>query len=48
MSIDLSKLSYKVNNEVVKKTVLDKLVAKINNTDTSALIEKYIIMLKKY
>ena len=33
--IDLRKLSNVVNNEVVKKTVYDKLVAKVNDIDTS-------------
>ena len=34
VSLDLSKLSNVVKNEVVKKTVYDKLVAKVNNIDT--------------
>ena len=38
--VDLSKLSDVVKNYVVKKTVYDKLVAKVNNIDTSALILK--------
>ena len=33
--VDLSKLSDVVKNYVVKKTVYDKLVAKINKTDTN-------------
>ena len=33
--VDLSKLSDVVKNYVVKKTVYDKLVAKVNSTDTS-------------
>ena len=33
--IDLSKLSNVVNNDVVTKTVYDKLLAKVNNIDTS-------------
>ena len=33
--VDLSKLTNVVKNEVVKKTVYDKLVAKVNNIDTS-------------
>ena len=33
--IKLSKLSYAVKNDVVKKTVYDKLVAKVNTIDTS-------------
>ena len=39
-SVDLSKLSDVLKNYVVKKTVYDKLVAKVNNIDTSALILK--------
>ena len=37
---DLSKLSYVVKNDVVKKTVYDKLVAKVNNIDTSDFVLK--------
>ena len=33
--VDLSKLSNVVKNDVVKKTVYDKLVAKVNNIDTN-------------
>ena len=33
--VDLSKLINVVKNEVVKNTVYDKLVAKVNNFDTS-------------
>ena len=33
--VDLSKLSDVVKNDVVKKTLYDKLVAKVNNIDTS-------------
>ena len=36
--VDLSKISNVVKHEVVKKTVYDKLVAKINNIDTSGFI----------
>ena len=36
--VDLSKLSNVVKNDVVKKTVFDKLVAKVNNIDTSGLV----------
>ena len=32
-SVDLSKLSNVVNNDVVKKIVCDKLLAKVNNID---------------
>ena len=38
--VDLSKLSDAVNNDVVKKTVYDQLVAKLNNTDTSDFVLK--------
>ena len=37
---DLSKLSNVVKNDVVKKTMYDKLVAKVNNINTSALVKK--------
>ena len=35
VSVDLSKLSNVIKNEVVKKTVYDTLVAKVNNIDTN-------------
>ena len=38
--VDLSKLSYVVRNDVVKKTVFDKLVAKVNSIDTSGFVLK--------
>ena len=38
--VDLSKLSNAVINEVVKKTVYDKLVAKANNIDTNGFVLK--------
>ena len=38
--VDLSKLSNVVKNEVVKKTVCDKLVAKVNNIGTSGICFK--------
>ena len=38
--VDLSKLSNVVKNEVVKKTVYDKLVAKVNNIDASGFVLK--------
>ena len=38
--VDLSKLSDVVKNDVVKKAVSDKLVAKINNIDTSDFVLK--------
>ena len=37
---DLSKLRRVVKNDVVKKTVYDKLVAKVNNIDTSDFVLK--------
>ena len=36
----MSKLSDLVKNEVVKKTVYDKLVAKVNSIDTSGFLLK--------
>ena len=38
--VDLSKLSNVVNNDVVKKTVYDKVVAGVNNISTSGLVKK--------
>ena len=38
--VDLSKLSDIVKNDVVKKTVYDKLVAKLDNIDTSGFVLK--------
>ena len=38
--VDLSHLSNVVKNEVVKKTVYDKFVAKVNNIDTSIFVLK--------
>ena len=38
--VDLSKLSDAIRNDVVKKTVYDKLVAKVNNIDTSDSVLK--------
>ena len=41
ISADLSKLSNVVKNDVVKKTVINnKLVAKVNNIDTSDFVLK--------
>ena len=40
VSVDLSKLSDVVKNDVVKKGVYDKLVAKVNNIDTSRFVLK--------
>ena len=38
--VDLSKLSDVVKNDAVKKTVYDKLVAKVNSIDTSVFVLK--------
>ena len=38
--VNLSKLSDVVKNDVVKKTVYDKLAAKLNNIDTSDFVLK--------
>ena len=38
--VDLSKLSDVVKNDVAEKTVYDKLVAKVNNIDTSGFVLK--------
>ena len=38
--VNLSKLSDVVKNDVAKKTVYDKLVAKVNSIDTSAFVLK--------
>ena len=40
VSVDLSKLSDVVKNNVVKKTVYDRLVAKVNSIDTSRFVLK--------
>ena len=40
VSVDLSKLSNVVKNDVVKKTVYDKLVAKVDNIDTIDFVLK--------
>ena len=40
VSVDLSKLSNIVKNAVVKKTVYEKLVATVNNIDTSEFVLK--------
>ena len=37
---DLAKLSNAVKNDVVKKTEYDKLVAKVNNIDTTGFVLK--------
>ena len=38
--VDFSKISDLVKNDVVKKTLYDKLVAKVNSIDTSDLVKK--------
>ena len=38
--VDLSKLNNVVRNEVVKQTIYDKLVTKVNNIDTSGFVLK--------
>ena len=38
LPVDLSKLSDVVKSDVVKKTVYDKLAAKVNNIDTSDFV----------
>ena len=38
--VDLSKLSDPVKNDVIKKTVYDKLVAKVNSIDTRTFVLK--------
>ena len=38
--VDLSRLSDVVKNDVVKKTAFDKLVAKVNNIDTTVFVLK--------
>ena len=38
--VDLSKLSYAVKNDVVKKSAYDKLVAKVNSIDNSDFVLK--------
>ena len=40
ISVDLSKLSDGVKNDVVKKTVYDKLVSEVNNIDNSGFVLK--------
>ena len=40
VTVDLSKLSDVVKNDVVKKAVYDKLAAKVNNIDTSEFVLK--------
>ena len=38
--VDLSKLSNMVINDVVKKTEYNKLVTKVDNTDTASFVKK--------
>ena len=38
--VELSKLSNLVDNDVVKKTMHDKLIAKVNNNNTSGFVLK--------
>ena len=40
--VNLSKLSHVLINDVVKETVYDKLVAKVNSIDTGAFVLKLI------
>ena len=40
VSVDLSKLSNLVKNDVLKKDIYNKLVAKVNNIDTSGFVLK--------
>ena len=40
VSVDWSKLSNIANNDVIKKTVYDKLVAEVNNIDISIFVLK--------
>ena len=43
--VDLSKLSDEVKNDVAKKDVYDKLVAKVNNINTSRFVLKTMIQM---
>ena len=45
--VDLSKLSDVVKNDVVKKYIYDKLVAKVNSIDTSVFVLKIMIEIKQ-
>ena len=45
--VDLSKVSNVVKNDVVKKTVYDKLVAKVKNINTSDFVLKSITLTKQ-
>ena len=46
--VDLSKLSSVVDNDVVKRTVYDKLVPKVNAIETNELVLKFNITLINY
>ena len=46
--VGLSKLSNVVKNDVIKKTVYDKLVAKVDNIDTSGLVKKGRLQYKNH
>ena len=43
--VDLSKLSNVVKNDVVKKTVYDKLVAKVDSIDTNKFVLKTMTLI---
>ena len=45
--VDLSRLSDVVKNDVVKKYIYDKLVAKVNSIDTSVFVLKIMIEIKQ-
>ena len=45
--VDLSKMSDAAKNDVVKKTVYDKLAAKVNNIDTSTFVLKITYQTEK-
>ena len=45
--VDLSKLSHVVKNDVVKKTVYDKLFAKVYSIDTSVFVLKTTKQIKQ-
>ena len=47
VSVDLSKLSDAVKNDVVKKALYDKLVGKVNSTDTSGFVLKTMTQIKQ-
>ena len=45
---DLSKLSSVVNNDVVKRTVYDKLVTKVSAIDTNEFVLKFNVTMINY